>query len=314
MSKRLPLRITVACYIAAAGLLVGSCDKTPTQPSNSLTVTRVEPSSGPTDTAFPVTIHGTGFESGATVTLGGQTAAVTSVTPSLITATAPPHAQGAVDVVVTNLRGRSATLVGGFAYVPLAVTSIAPEAGFAGSVVRVGGTGFLAGAVVTFDGVPAAAASITATVITVTSPAHAMGAVDVVVTNPGGRTGMIAQGFTYSTPTLTVASTQVTSRQDVIVTWVAPNPSSSLDWIGLFRVGSTNEEYLEFFWAYTGGHTSGTLRYGAPHPPGEYEFRYLLNDGYVDVARSQIVTVSAVPEPFSNPIAFLRSVTPTTRR
>ena len=116
MSKRLPLRITVACCIAAAGLLGGSCDKTPIQPS-SLSITRVEPSSGPTNTTFPVMIHGTGFESGATVTLGGQTAAVTSVTPTLITATAPPHAQGAVDVVVTSPRAGRATLVGGFTYV-----------------------------------------------------------------------------------------------------------------------------------------------------------------------------------------------------
>lgn len=116
------------------GILLVSCDERaiPTQPTGptpgqpSLTITRVEPSSGPTYNTFPLMIHGTGFESGATVALGGHTAAVTSVTPTLITATTPPASQrNPVDVVVTNPSGERATLVGGFRYVltpPLTVS------------------------------------------------------------------------------------------------------------------------------------------------------------------------------------------------
>ena len=74
------------------GILLGSWDRTP-QPSPLLTITRVEPSSGPTYNTIPLMIHGTGFEAGATVALGRLTAAVTSVTPTLITATVPEASQ-----------------------------------------------------------------------------------------------------------------------------------------------------------------------------------------------------------------------------
>jgi hypothetical protein len=33
-------------------------------------------------------------------------------------------------------------------------------------------------------------------------------------------------------------------------------------------------------WAYTNGKTAGGHRFTAPQTPGQYEFRYLLNDGY----------------------------------
>ena len=116
---------------AVFGVLLVSCDERalPTQPTGGralvpqgppgLTITRVEPSSGPTDNSFPLMIHGTGFESGATVALGRLKAAVTSVMPTLITATVPEASQkNPADVVVTNPSGERATLVGGFRYVP----------------------------------------------------------------------------------------------------------------------------------------------------------------------------------------------------
>jgi len=67
------------------------------------TVSSISPTSGTTAGGTPVTITGTGFLSGATVTIGG--AAATNVTlsnSSTITATTPAHAAGAVNVVVTN--------------------------------------------------------------------------------------------------------------------------------------------------------------------------------------------------------------------
>ena len=286
-------------FVVIAGLTAACGDSPPTTPSptpGTPTVSRVEPSSGPTDTAFPVAIHGTGFQSGATVSLGGQAATVTAVTSSMITATAPARASGAVDVVVTNPNGRRATLAGGFTYVPFAITSISPNAGSSGSVVRITGTGFLTGAVVTFDGVAATTSSITPTVITATAPDHPTGEVDVVVANPGGHTTMVSQGFRYATPTLTVATTEVRSGQDLIVSWAVPGPTSALDWIGLFHVGSANQEYLDSHWIYTGGATTGTHRFFAPSAPGQYEFRYLLDDGYIDIVRSQTITVLGVPE------------------
>src|SRR5436190_173545 len=38
---------------------------------------------------------------------------------------------------------------------------------------------------------------------------------------------------------------------------------------------------------------TGSLSLRAPSDPGQYEFRYLPNDGYTDAARSNTVTVQA---------------------
>jgi len=45
-------------------------------------------------------------------------------------------------------------------------------------------------------------------------------------------------------------------------------------------------------WQYTGGAKSGTFIVDAPATPGFYEFRYLVDDGFEDVARSVTVTVT----------------------
>ena len=83
-----------------------------------LSVTSVLPTSGSTAGGTAVTVRGTGFMSGATVTFGGAAATALSVlSPTTITVSAPAHALGAVDIVVTSLDGRIGTLAGGFTYV-----------------------------------------------------------------------------------------------------------------------------------------------------------------------------------------------------
>ncbi|MEO8033964.1 MAG: IPT/TIG domain-containing protein, partial [Acidobacteriota bacterium] len=78
----------------------------------------VLPTSGSTAGGTAVTVTGTGFMSGATVTFGGAAAtAVSVVSPAIITLSAPAHALGAVDVVVTSLDSQVGTLAGGFTYV-----------------------------------------------------------------------------------------------------------------------------------------------------------------------------------------------------
>jgi len=67
-----------------------------------------------------------------------------------------------------------------------------------GTSTTITGTNFLAGATVTFGGTAATAGTITSTTIAVTSPAHTVGAVDVVVTNPGALPGTLHNGFTYT--------------------------------------------------------------------------------------------------------------------
>jgi hypothetical protein len=81
------------------------------------TVTAVVPAQGPTAGGTAVTITGTRFAEGLTVTLGGASAiGVAVVDETTITCSTAAHAAGTVDVVVTNPDGLSGTLVGGFTY------------------------------------------------------------------------------------------------------------------------------------------------------------------------------------------------------
>ncbi|MGI0014531.1 MAG: FlgD immunoglobulin-like domain containing protein, partial [Nitrososphaera sp.] len=61
--------------------------------------------------------------------------------------------------------------------------------------------------------------------------------------------------------------------------------------IGLYRVGTANTSFL--WWQYTQGTPSGYFTPNAPTVSGQYEFRYFLNDGYTETARSNTVTVLA---------------------
>jgi hypothetical protein len=84
-----------------------------------VTITSVVPASGPFFGGKPVTINGSGFHSGATVTLGGTAATnVTVVNATTITATTPAHAAGAVSVTVTNSDSTSASLSAGYTFKP----------------------------------------------------------------------------------------------------------------------------------------------------------------------------------------------------
>ncbi len=82
----------------------------------------------------------------------------------------------------------------------LDVTSIAPSQGstLGGTAVTIAGTGFLSGAAVTFDGLPASSVLVNGeSTITAVAPAHASGAAAIAVTNPDGRTASLAGGYRY---------------------------------------------------------------------------------------------------------------------
>jgi len=80
-------------------------------------VSAISPNSGTANGGTAVTITGTGFLAGATVTLGGTAATgVTVVNSTSITATTAAHAAGTVNVVVTNTDAQSGTLTNGYTY------------------------------------------------------------------------------------------------------------------------------------------------------------------------------------------------------
>jgi hypothetical protein len=81
-----------------------------------------------------------------------------------------------------------------------AVMAISPRFGpvAGGTATTVYGGGFQTGAGVSFGGTGASTVSVVnATTITATTPGHSAGRFDVVVTNPGNRTGTLVNGFSY---------------------------------------------------------------------------------------------------------------------
>lgn len=176
------------------------------------TISSILPTSGSANGGTVVTISGSGFTSSATVKLGGTLATNVSITNSTsIQATTPAHAAGKVDVVVTNSDSQAATLAQAFTYTASAptISSILPVSGgtSGGTVVTISGTGFSSGATVKFGGTLATSVSIaSATSITATTPAHAGGKVDVVVTNSDTQTATLAQAFTYTVSAPTISS------------------------------------------------------------------------------------------------------------
>ena len=82
------------------------------------TVTSISPTSGSTAGGTSVTITGTNFITGATVTIGGSSCtSVVVVSSTSITCTTPSGTAGGKDVVVATGVSPNATLAGGFTYV-----------------------------------------------------------------------------------------------------------------------------------------------------------------------------------------------------
>jgi copper(I)-binding protein len=167
------------------------------------TVTSVAPNAGPITGGTAVTISGTNFAAGATVTIGATAAInVVVVGSTSITATTPGGTAGTAAVTVTNPGGQSGSLTNGFGYIGVpTVTSVSPATGTeaGGTAVTITGTLFATGATVTLGGNAATnVVVVSGASITATTPAGTAGAVTVTVTNPGAQSGSLANGFTYA--------------------------------------------------------------------------------------------------------------------
>jgi large repetitive protein len=183
-----------------------SADRTP----KPLTLTEVKPLTGPTTGGTSVTLTGTGFAPGATVTFGGAPATGMKVTSTQIDAVTPPHVAGKVDVEVCNPDSGMAKKAAGFEYVesqttvipptPLLLATVNPSTGpiSGGTTVVLTGTGFAAGATVTFGGAPATGVKVTSMQIEAVTPPHEAGKVDVEVRNSESSTVKMAEGFEYA--------------------------------------------------------------------------------------------------------------------
>ena len=173
------------------------------------TVASISPNSGPATGGTNIVITGTNFAAGASVKLGGTSALNVSVSSiTSISATTQGHTAGSVSVVVTNPDGLTATLANGFTYTGQSnpapnLSGISPNSGSTsgGTSVSISGANFLPGASVLIGGLAAAQVSVVnSTTITVATPAHSAGPVDVVVTNTDSQGATLAAGYTYNAP------------------------------------------------------------------------------------------------------------------
>jgi hypothetical protein len=91
--------------------------------------------------------------------------------------------------------------------------------------------------------------------------------------------------------TVTAGTNMVGPGDQLSVSWTTSTGGHN-DWIVLFKKGDPNTGH-RWWVGWTDGATSGTFTLTAPSQAGQYEFRYLLDDGYDNGAVSSLVTVGA---------------------
>ena len=163
------------------------------------TVRSVAPNSGPSSGGTSVTLEGSGFLPGATVTIGGEATSVEVLSESKLTARTPAHAPGSDEVVVSDEYGTSSHGPS-FTYFPQPiVTSVTPASGptSGGTTITIEGSGFVAGVTtVTIGGVAASVTVISPSKLIATTAAAPAGSYEVVVSN-GGTNSSGGPSFTY---------------------------------------------------------------------------------------------------------------------
>lgn len=170
-------------------------------------IASIDPGFGPELGGTEVMIQGACFTGATGVVIGGllvPAAEFSTHTSTVIVFETPAHTPGVVDVTVlgTVVCGGDATVPGGFEFIsddaPV-LSSLSPSSGpeSGGTTVVITGSGFTGASGVTFG--DAAAASFTVdsdTQITVTTPVHAPGVVDVRVLHPDGASAPLEFEFT----------------------------------------------------------------------------------------------------------------------
>ncbi|GAA3519227.1 hypothetical protein GCM10022234_13480 [Aeromicrobium panaciterrae] len=188
------------------------------------TVTGVSPSSGTAGTS--VTINGTlllgcsgplpVFHFGDVDVAFGDPGYPAGMSDTQAIVTAPPHALGTVDITVTNQCNLTSPVspTAKFTYAGPAVTQVSPSSGTAGTSVTINGTLLLGcsgplpvfhfGDVDVAFGDPGYPAGMSDTQAIVTAPPHALGTVDITVTNQCNLTSPVSPTakFTYAAPTV----------------------------------------------------------------------------------------------------------------
>jgi hypothetical protein len=163
----------------------------------------IEPNKGSSVGGTQIEITGRNFDN-PTVYIGENPAELVTAGDTLIVAITPEGFPGIVDVIVVNEDTGLDLLEEGFTYMVYpAVVSVSPNQGPAGGGTRITITGeyFATGAQVFIGGKAATEVNfISENTLTAVTPEHEPGTKPVLVINPDGGTGELAQGFTYIAP------------------------------------------------------------------------------------------------------------------
>lgn len=170
------------------------------------------PAISPLNGGINLSITGSQFLAGATVTVGGTACTgVVVVSATQISCILPTKAVGSYAIVVTNVDSSTVTSTSSIAYmVTPTVTSVSPSSGIlaGGALLTVTGSNFLAGAVVTIGATNCPTPIVVnATTITCILPAKATGTYNVLVTNTNNRIGSLSSAFFYRPfPTIAIVA------------------------------------------------------------------------------------------------------------
>jgi hypothetical protein len=185
--------------------------------SSGVTITSISPASGPVSGGTLVTIKGSGFASGASVSFGGANAtSVNFISSAQLTAVTPANTAGAANVTVTDSDPGTASLAGGFMYVSNpTLTGVSPSSGpiTGGTTVTISGSGFQSGAIVAFGAILAASVTVnSSTQVQAVTPAESAGSVAITVTNPDAGKATRSSAFSFDStggaqPQITSATT-----------------------------------------------------------------------------------------------------------
>lgn len=182
----------------------------------------ISPVSGTTSGGDVITLTGSNFVSGATVTVGLISATVNFSNANLMTVVSPAHAAGVVSLTVQNPDGQISTLSNSFTYLaPPApsIVTVSPTSGptAGGTLVTITGANFVDGASVLFGANSAASVNFSnSTLITAVTPANAAETVNITVQNPDLQSAVTNNAFTFLAPPPAPAITTIAPTNGLV--------------------------------------------------------------------------------------------------
>jgi phospholipase C len=234
-------------------------------------VAGISPASGSTAGGTEVTVTGFNLGAATAVKFGSVAAAFSVPSSTELLVTAPAHAPGTFDILVTSAAGTSAeTAADKFAYRPPVVTAVNPASGATagGTTVTITGTDLAGVTAVDFGTLAAASFTVDlATQITAVAPPHAAGVVDILVSNAGATSASVAADkFTYvqrpanNTPLQHLIFIMQENRS--FDTYFGTYPGADGIPASVFQNGILDATTGQIMYPY---HNTADLNYGGPH-------------------------------------------------